>query len=143
MRKLCHSLSELNAFAIHWLSQLTPAAHGATLVGLIGELGAGKTAFTQAVGRALGIKETMTSPTFVIEKFYDLKGAVWARLIHLDCYRLGSAKELLKLNWAELIADPANLILVEWADKVETILPTGSRLPPFKFIDDNTHKIPG
>ena len=89
----------------------------ATVVALIGNLGAGKTTFTQAVAEALGVKENITSPTFVIEKIYKLKGQKWQNLIHLDCYRLDKPEELLHLGWAEIASEPENLILVEWADK--------------------------
>ncbi len=92
----------------------------ATVVTLSGDLGAGKTTLTQAIARELGITENIISPTFVIMKRYELHKK---NLIHIDAYRLESADELLKLGWAELIADPKNLILIEWPEKVAEIIP--------------------
>ncbi len=141
MRKEVHSLEELAALAQHWLSQVPASERGATVVGLIGNLGSGKTAFTQAVGRELGITEALTSPTFVIQKSYELKGQPWSKLVHIDAYRLQSGKELLALGWSELVATPRTLVLVEWADQVETVLPVGTPRLHFKFINEQTREI--
>lgn len=95
----------------------------ATLVTLSGELGAGKTTFTQALGKHLGIKNKINSPTFVIMKKYVLKSEHHDFLFHLDAYRLKNEKELEKLGWAEIIADPKNLILIEWPENVAKAIP--------------------
>ena len=95
----------------------------ATIVTLSGELGAGKTTFTQEIARQLGVTEAVTSPTFVIEKVYELENQKWRRLIHIDAYRLKSAHELETLGWRELIADLGNLILLEWPERVEDLIP--------------------
>jgi tRNA threonylcarbamoyladenosine biosynthesis protein TsaE len=76
----------------------------ALIVGLYGNLGAGKTSFTQAVARALGVTDIVNSPTFVIEKIYDTKHTHFIRLVHIDAYRLEDAKELQNLNFEELVA---------------------------------------
>ena len=60
----------------------------ATVVGLFGDLGSGKTTFSQALGKSLNINEVMTSPTFVIEKRYNLINNKYSKLIHIDAYRL-------------------------------------------------------
>ena len=99
------------------------------VVALIGELGAGKTTFTQAAAKALGVEETVNSPTFVIEKIYQLpldsaRGEnKFSRLVHIDAYRLKAAGELYSLGWYELIADPSNLIIVEWPEHVAEAIP--------------------
>ncbi len=96
----------------------------ATVVALSGDLGAGKTTLTQAIARELGVRETVISPTFVIMKSYMLgEPRGFARLVHIDAYRLDSHKELEKFGWAELIADPQNLILIEWPEKVPEAIP--------------------
>src|SRR3989338_11057767 len=88
MERLLTTLTELEAEAARFVGSLTPREEGATLVTLAGELGAGKTAFTQAVAKALGVEESVTSPTFVLEKIYGLTKSVFERLIHIDAYRL-------------------------------------------------------
>ena len=106
-----------------FVAHLEPAANAARLVTLSGELGAGKTTFAQAVAKALGVEETVTSPTFVIEKIYALQNQKFTRLVHMDAYRLKSAHELDVLGWKELLADEGNLILLEWPERVAELIP--------------------
>ena len=112
----------------------------ATVVGLQGELGAGKTHFVKALGQMMGIEDHIISPTFVIMKMYDINpstssGQAWHRfrkLIHIDAYRLESESELLNLGWEKLVEDPLNLILIEWPERVEGLIPRGSKRIIFK-----------
>lgn len=90
---------------------------------LVGDLGSGKTTFTQAFLRALGVKEKITSPTFLIIKNYELRISNYKRVYHIDCYRLNNEKELLNLGFTKILADPKNIVLIEWADKVKDLLP--------------------
>jgi tRNA threonylcarbamoyladenosine biosynthesis protein TsaE len=106
-----------------FVAGLEPAGNSATVVTLSGELGAGKTTFAQGMARALGVEETVTSPTFVIEKIYQLENQKFARLVHIDAYRLKSAHELEVLGWKELLADPGNLIVLEWPEQVAEAIP--------------------
>lgn len=95
----------------------------ATIITLSGDLGAGKTTFTQAFGKHLGIKKKINSPTFVIMKKYSIASGEHNFLFHLDAYRLKNEKELEKLGWAEIISDPKNLILIEWPENVAKSIP--------------------
>ena len=94
---------------------------------LVGDLGAGKTTFSQFFLRALGVeKEHLTSPTFLIIKSSPVKslrdhGA--SRVYHIDCYRLHNSKELLDLKFEEILNNPQNILLIEWADKIKELLP--------------------
>ena len=122
VRSLAEFEEEAQARARFW----KPHAEGAFLVTLSGELGAGKTAFTKAVARELGVEEVVNSPTFVIEKIYELpsgKGNGFARLIHIDAYRLESGNQLAPLHFADALADPQNFILLEWPEQVAGALP--------------------
>ena len=103
------------------------------MVALSGDLGAGKTTFAQGVAQALGVQETVTSPTFVIEKIYKLENAKWQRLIHIDAYRLKGAHELEVLGWKELVADTGNLILIEWPERVAEAIPEGATRISFEI----------
>jgi len=118
-----HSAEELQAHAAQFVSDLRPRQR-ALVVTLSGELGAGKTIFVQGIAKALGVEETVTSPTFVIEKIYQLEGRTFARLIHMDAYRLKSAHELEVLGWKELLEDPGNLIVLEWPERVIRAIPS-------------------
>lgn len=95
-----------------------------TVLALSGDLGAGKTTFTQILAKLLGVGESVTSPTFVIMKKYPLNTNTHFRnLIHVDAYRLESAEELKVLGFTSELSDPGNLVVVEWAEKVSAILP--------------------
>lgn len=114
----------------------------AVVLGLYGELGSGKTAFTQGFAKALGVKKRITSPTFIIENIYKLpKKLLFDRLIHIDTYRLQNAQSLINLCWEEIINDPKNIILIEWADKIKSVLPKNHIKIKFEHIDKKTRKI--
>ena len=113
----------------------------ALVVGLYGDLGSGKTTFTQAVAKIFGIKEDITSPTFVIEKIYDIYHKNFKKLVHIDAYRLDSAKELSALDWEKTMADPKNIIFIEWPERVLEVLPKNHAKINFKFLSENEREI--
>ncbi len=117
------NLHETRKVAENFVNSLVPKENEAVVVGLYGDLGAGKTAFTKCVAGALGIEEAITSPTFVIEKIYELQKQKFTHLIHIDAYRLKDSSELLKLGWKEIINDKNNLILIEWPEIVLDAMP--------------------
>lgn len=128
MEKMVMMLSEFEAEVARFTGELSPREGSATLVTLSGELGAGKTAFTKAVAKYLGIEEVVTSPTFVLEKIYLLGGEAskFKRLVHIDAYRLEQGSDLSTLGFDELMQDAENLILLEWPEKVSDALPVPS-----------------
>lgn len=117
------NLKETKELASNFIHSLKPCDDTATVVALEGDLGSGKTAFTQEVGKTLGVTEHMQSPTFVIEKIYELAGSKWTHLVHIDAYRLKNEEELLALGFKKQLEDKKNLILIEWASVVKNILP--------------------
>lgn len=122
-----HTLDELTAEARRFVATLRPREQGATLVTLSGNLGAGKTAYSKAVAATLGITETVTSPTFVLEKIYQVPPPhAFRRLVHIDAYRLERGAELAPLGFDELMRDAENLVLLEWPEKVSEVLPLPS-----------------
>jgi tRNA threonylcarbamoyladenosine biosynthesis protein TsaE len=138
---LSSSLDDTAHIAREWLASLENKKDKALVVGLSGNLGSGKTAFVKAVALALGISESVTSPTFVIEKIYGISSSGgltprWNRLVHLDAYRLESAHELEILNFEELVEDPNNLIFIEWPENVKEILPEGALTIKCEFVSE-------
>ena len=106
----------------------------ALVFGLIGNLGAGKTTFIQAFAKGLGIKSKITSPTFVLMKKYK-------NLYHIDCYRIKNAKDILELDFKEITSNPLHIIMIEWAEKIKSILPKDAIRIKFKIIGKNGRKI--
>jgi tRNA threonylcarbamoyladenosine biosynthesis protein TsaE len=133
------SLEETQKLAKEWLTSLQQKDE-ATIVGLYGNLGAGKTAFTQAVARELGITQPTTSPTFVIEKLYETTHPFFKRLIHIDAYRLDAGRELQALDFEKLVENPNNLILIEWPENVKETLPENHFKIRCEFVDETTRK---
>jgi tRNA threonylcarbamoyladenosine biosynthesis protein TsaE len=127
-----HSAEELQEAARDFVTHLSPR-DSAMVVTLSGDLGAGKTTFVQGVARALGITETVSSPTFVLEKMYALENQVFRRLVHIDAYRLNGTHELEVLGWWELLADSGNLIILEWPEKVAAGIPENAINLRFDF----------
>ena len=134
MKYTSNSLEEFQKIANEFAENISSKKDKATIVGLYGELGAGKTTFTQTVAKNFGVEEIVTSPTFVIEKIYPVRNdgrkrpisngaGEFTHLIHIDAYRLEKSSELLHLGWQEIISDPHNLILIEWPEKVADIMP--------------------
>jgi tRNA threonylcarbamoyladenosine biosynthesis protein TsaE len=95
-------------------------ANKSTVVFLSGELGAGKTTFTKAFAKEVGITEDITSPTFVILKRYEIVGSVFKNLIHIDAYRLKGYDELVKIKFPDYLSNAENLIFIEWPEMVES-----------------------
>ncbi len=142
MQKMIRTLAELETEATNFVGALAPSVQGATLVTLSGELGAGKTAFTKAVANVLGVEETVTSPTFVLEKIYLLPGGhLFKRLIHIDAYRLEKGSDLSPLGFDEFMQDTSNLILLEWPEKVAEMLPVPMARLSLVALSDGSHTI--
>ncbi|MBI3573681.1 tRNA (adenosine(37)-N6)-threonylcarbamoyltransferase complex ATPase subunit type 1 TsaE [Candidatus Kaiserbacteria bacterium] len=134
------SLEDLPDFAKDFIARLpkTPRER-AYVVGLRGELGAGKTTFVQELAQVLGVTNPVTSPTFVIVQTYPITHPSFSRLIHVDAYRLTpEGKDT--IGWKEYAADPENLILAEWPER----LPAGARadmILEFLVAGENTRSI--
>ena len=92
------------------------------LIGLTGELGAGKTTFVQGFANALGISQRVVSPTFVIMKTYPIVHPFFRRLVHIDAYRISSS-DLNALHFSELKKDPTIIILIEWSERLARLRP--------------------
>lgn len=118
------SLDQQSTIAAEVLEHLRAAkVSGAHVLALSGDLGAGKTTLVQAIARTLGVREMLTSPTFVIQKSYETTDPLFKKLVHIDAYRIEDIEELRVLGFAELVADADALIVVEWAERVAALIP--------------------
>lgn len=137
----------MGEFAGELLAVLSPRDDGrATVLALSGDLGSGKTAFVKALAHCLGVKEHVTSPTFVIMKTYNIQpttndGNGFGRLVHVDAYRMKNARELAVLGWDALLADSENLIALEWPELVEDVVPDDALMLTFGHVDEKTRSV--
>ncbi len=116
----------------------------AAVIALHGDLGSGKTTFTKRLAKKLGVDSVITSPTFVIEKRFNLNkstGHGFKKLIHIDTYRIDLQDELMKLNWQEDVSNPENIISIEWPENVNDILPKNTIHIYFEFLNETTRKL--
>ncbi len=110
---------------------------------LFGDLGSGKTTFTQGFAQGLGIQQKIKSPSFAFlhrYQFQSPKTKKKAKLYHFDLYRLTKNDELSPLGFQEAVSDPEAITLVEWADRLSE-LPKNCKKIHFEYIDKNTRKI--
>ncbi len=108
-----------------------------SVIGLIGQLGAGKTHFTQGIVNALGSEESVTSPTFtLVNEYHDGRLPVF----HFDFYRMDTRDEVLKIGWDEFLDEPG-IVIVEWADKFAELMPEETSWFTFKIQPDGTRTI--
>ena len=136
-----YTLEAFQDEAGRFVRQLIPHESRATIIALSGDLGAGKTTFTQALARALGVTDEVVSPTFVIQKRYPLEGQVFKNLVHVDAYRLEDVEELRALGWDELTADAENIIVIEWPEHVVGALEGDEHPLRFTYINQDLRDI--
>ncbi len=105
-------------------------------IGLIGELGSGKTVFVKGLAKGLGIKENVTSPTFTLLQIYAGK----IPLYHFDLYRLNSKNELEDIGYEEYLYNN-KIVVIEWAEKFIDLFPKKGYLIYFKYINKNQREI--
>lgn len=103
--------------------KLAKRYHGGTVLALYGDLGAGKTCLTQGLARGWKAVGRVNSPTFNIMKLYRLRQGNAKQLCHIDAYRLNSGEDLRAIGFEDYLRDKNNIIVVEWPEKVEDILP--------------------
>jgi len=105
-----------------------------TVIALIGDLGTGKTAFTQGFAKAMGITEAVGSPTFkLVSEYLGME----KYLYHIDCYRLKNEQQFINIGGEEYLNPVKGITVIEWADIIEEILPNSTIFINFKRISGN------
>ncbi len=136
-------------------TELAHKLQGGEVICLEGDLGSGKTTFTQGLLAGLGVEGPYTSPTFLIMKHYKKEFPISnfqfpnksqkansqiQNIYHVDAYRIGP-DDLLNLGWEEIIADKKNVVIVEWAERIKDILPEDCLKIKFEWMDEKRRKI--
>lgn len=139
MKQIICSVQEMEDFAKEYVNVLTSSPYTHLIVGLSGDLGTGKTTFSQAVGKILGVKESMVSPTFILAKKYKTKNQKWKNLIHIDAYRFENPEEAVVLNLPSL-KEENTLTLLEWPSLTKGVI-TPDVTITFTHIGDNEREV--
>lgn len=116
MEKICKNLTDTQQLANEFVELL----HGGEVVTLNGDLGAGKTTFTQCMAKALNITEPVTSPTFTLMNQY-LNGKL--KLYHFDMYRIEDIDEIIETGLTDYFGNNDAVCMIEWADNIKQLLP--------------------
>ncbi len=116
------------------------------VVGLVGDIGSGKTTFIQGLAEGIGVSSRVNSPTFIIMKQYNLinnhKSAI-TYFYHVDLYRLevNLRDEVENLGLLDIILEGKSIVVIEWAERIKDMLPSKTRWLFFQNITENERKI--
>jgi tRNA threonylcarbamoyladenosine biosynthesis protein TsaE len=94
---------------------------GGEVICLYGDLGNGKTTFTQGLAKGLGVVRNVNSPTFIIMRTYNLPQE--KTLYHVDLYRLHHEQEIIDIGLPDIMHKPEAIVVIEWPEKMGTLLP--------------------
>jgi tRNA threonylcarbamoyladenosine biosynthesis protein TsaE len=131
---ISHSAAETEAFA----EALARSLVVGSVIGLAGDLGAGKTQFVKGLARGLGITERVHSPTFALLNSYE---GVRGPLFHLDLYRLETDQQVIDAGLEEYLHAPAGISVIEWVDRWRGPMPRGYRRFELETMDERTRRI--
>lgn len=108
------------------------------VIALVGDLGAGKTTLTKGIGKALGVKKVINSPTFTIMKIYDTTDKAIKKLYHLDVYRITNSHDDAEL---EEYFYMDGIAVIEWAHIIDDLLPESAWEVEIIDLGDNIRKV--
>ena len=135
IKKITNSLKETEQFAKEFAKNVKPFC----FIALIGELGAGKTAFVRGFSEAFGVKNLVFSPTFSIINEY-IYGSN-KKIVHCDLYRIKGEEDLYCTGFFDLLYDENVIILAEWAQNILNFLPTNHIKVNFKVLTEEKREI--
>ncbi len=130
---LIHSETEMLELGRNFAAQLQVPA----VLELVGDVGAGKTTFTRGLAEGLGVKATLSSPSFTISRLYQGSDCI---LAHYDFYRLEDPG-IMSEDLAESITDPKTVTVIEWGQSIKELLPADHRIVEIKYVDENTREV--
>ena len=141
MKVISTSVEETQQIASDLLDKYIQKGVSPLVFALSGDLGAGKTAFAKGIAKNLGIEESVNSPTFVLMHPYEINKNGFKTFYHIDAYRLESEKDLAPLGIKEILNNKENIVLIEWSERVEKILPENSVRIHIEHLEENKREI--
>lgn len=108
---------------------------------LFGDLGSGKTTFTQGFAKEIGVTRNIISPTFILMRTYEIPEKKEGKFYHIDLYRTTSERDREGLGIREVLSDPENIVVIEWAERLGSSLPEKRTELHFTYMDENTRMI--
>ena len=123
------SVSETIAFGAQLAASLRPG----DVLALTGDLGAGKTCLVKGLAQGLGVTQDVTSPTYTLIHEYG-------PLVHVDLYRLDSVEQAIAIGIEEYLSSD-RITVIEWAEKIESLLPPNTTRIRLNFVDENTRNL--
>ena len=129
-----HSVEETWKLAAEFAAGLKPG----DVVCLEGDLGAGKTTFTQGMAAAMHVTGRVTSPTFCIVQEHHGEGG--KLLVHMDLYRLKGEDDVEAIGWEDYLSRGA-ILVVEWPERAGSLIPANARHLVFKHLDGDENRL--
>lgn len=118
---------------------------GGEVLCLYGDLGSGKTTFVQGLAKGLGIVQRIISPTFIIMRSYRLgimnHESRIMNFYHVDLYRIENEKDVESLGLIDLMGDHESIVVIEWPEKIENLLPEKKINIIFNYLDEDRREI--
>ncbi|MGQ9458351.1 MAG: tRNA (adenosine(37)-N6)-threonylcarbamoyltransferase complex ATPase subunit type 1 TsaE [Anaerolineae bacterium] len=129
---ITHSQAQTQGLGRH----LARLLRGGEVLGLEGDLGTGKTSLVQGIAWGLGVEGPVTSPTFTLIQEYPISRGPVRRLYHVDLYRLEHpVEEVLGIGLDEILGAPGTVTAIEWAERIEALLPEDRVWVRLAFVD--------
>ena len=123
------SISATQKFA----SEMAAKIQNPCVIAMTGDLGSGKTTFTQGFARGMGIKDNVGSPTFKLVSEYQGEHLL---LNHVDCYRLENEKDFFNIGGEKYLEPDGAITIIEWSEKITNVIPRDAIIIDFKRIPE-------
>lgn len=131
------TISQSAAETVEYGRQLAAHLKSGDVVALTGDLGAGKTCLVKGIAAGLGVEQAVTSPTFTL--IHEYRGGRLP-LVHVDLYRLDTLAEAVSIGIEDYL-DGTGVTVVEWAERIESLLPERTQRIRLSVVDENTRNI--
>ena len=141
MEYVSNGIEDTQRLATQLAEKSVKGGVGPLVFALMGELGTGKTIFVKAFAKALGVDGLVNSPTFVLMHSHEIHAGRYKILYHVDAYRIETAKDFGPTGIGDVLDGDENIVLIEWADRIENLVPENAIWIYIKHTGENTREI--